>query len=372
MSFLGGQSGTPDAGHGRGRKWYRTRTFNLLVGLSVTIGCLWWALHVIAKGRPVSEVVDEISCAFARANYATLLPIWGLLFAFYWVKAWRWRMLLVPLKEFSAVTLFPPVMIGFAANNLLPAHLGDLVRVLVFSRQQRQPVSAVLTSVALERVLDATAILAILGLGLLLTPEMQDPRVRTTMLVVAAGICVALAGASVYLIWTKPFVSSFEAALARLPLLPEGTKRKLALMVEQAADGLAALKQGRLWVGLAVTSLFQWSLNVAVIHLSLWSFGIQVSPLVSCIVMGVTAFGVVVPATPGYFGVITICFLLVLQFFTEDNAAVGAASIYYQVAQWLPVTALGLYFFLRTGLHVTDVTEDAEDIAATPDAPAGR
>jgi uncharacterized protein (TIRG00374 family) len=320
----------------------------------------------MAEGRPVGEVVEEISRAFSRANYVTLIPIWSVLFAFYWIKAWRWRMLLVPLKEFRIVTLFPPVMIGFAANNLLPAHLGDLVRVLVFSRQQRQPVSAVLASVALERVLDATAILALLGLGLLLTPEMTDPRVRTTMLVAAAGICMALAGAAVYLIWTKPFVSAFEAALARVPLLPDGWKQMLTLMLEHAADGLAALKQGRLWVGLTVTSLLQWSLNVLVIHLSLWSFGIRVSPLVSCIVMGATAFGVVVPATPGYFGVITICFLLVLQFFTDDNVGVGAASIYYQVAQWVPVTALGLYFFLRTGLDVAEVTENAEDIAALP------
>ncbi len=360
-----------DAGGSRSpdrKKWYRTKAFNLTVGLSVTVGCLWWAVHMMAAGRPIGEVLREIGDAFSRADYRSLLPIWIILYLFYAIKAWRWKLLLVPLGEFRTRTLFPPVMIGFAFNNLLPAHLGEFVRVFVFSRQQRQPFSAVLTSVVLERVLDAIAILAFLGLGLFLTPGIDDPNVRKAMAIVAGGICVALVGAAVYLIWTKPFVAAFEWCLGRVPLLPGGVKQKLAAMLEQGADGLASLKDSRLWVGLVFTSFLQWALNVLVIHLSLGSFGIHVSPLVSCIVMGVTAFGVTVPASPGYFGVIQVCFLAVLQFFTEDAVAIGAASLFYQMAQWIPVTATGLYFFLRTGLHVAQVTEEAEEAAAHPDA----
>ncbi len=354
----------------RKKKWYRTKTFNLAIGLAVTIGCLWLAVRMMAAGRPIGEVLREIADSFSRADYRSLLPIWVILYIFYGIKAWRWKMLLAPLGEFRTSSLFPPVMIGFAFNNLLPAHLGEFVRVFVFSRQQRQPVSAVLTSVILERVLDAIAILAFLGLGLFLMPGVDDPRVRKAMLIVAAGICVALAGAAVYLIWTKPFVTAFEWCLGRVPLLPGGLKQKLAAMLEQGAHGLASLKDSRLWAGLVFTSFLQWSLNVLVIHLSLWSFGIHVSPLVSCIVMGVTAFGVTVPASPGYFGVIQVCFLAVLQFFTKDTVAIGAASLFYQMAQWIPVTATGLYFFVRTGFHVAQVTEEAEEAAANPDDPA--
>ncbi|MGD9858329.1 MAG: lysylphosphatidylglycerol synthase transmembrane domain-containing protein, partial [Planctomycetaceae bacterium] len=341
------------------RKWHRTKSFQLLIGLAVTFGCLWLAARVMAQGRPLGEVLAEIGDAFSQANYASVPPILVILFIFYWIKAWRWRMLLVPLGDFSARTLFPPVMIGFAANNLLPAHLGDLVRVFVFSRQQKQPLTAVFTSVALERVLDAIAILVLLALGLLMTPEMNDQRMRTAMSIAAGVIGVALLGAAVYLIWTKPFVRAFERCLARIPLVPVGMKQQLARMVEQGAAGLASLGQRQLWAGLILTSLFQWTLNAVVIHLSLWSFGIHVSPLVSCIVMGATAFGVTVPASPGYFGVIQLCFLGVLRFFTDDAVGVGAASIYYHLVQWIPVTATGAYFFWRTGLRVADVTDEA-------------
>ncbi|MBX3439809.1 MAG: flippase-like domain-containing protein [Planctomycetaceae bacterium] len=357
MSHNSDQS--PDR-HGSAAKrvaWYRTKSFQLVIGVAVTCGCLWLAARVMANGRPLGDLVREIADAFSRADYRTLPVILAILGVFYWIKAWRWRMLLVPLGDFPTRVLFPPVMIGFAANNLLPAHLGDLVRVFVFARQQRQPLTAVFTSVALERVLDAIAILSLLGLGLLLTPKMNDPGVRTTMLVVAAAICVALMGAAVYLIWTKPFVRAFEWCLGRVPFLPEAVKHKLARMLEDGAAGLASLKHRHLWIGLMFTSFLQWSLNAAVIYLALWSFGIHVSPWVSCIVMGATAFGVTVPASPGYFGVIQLCFLAVLRFFTDDTVGVGAASIYYHMVQWIPVTFTGAYFFFRTGIRISDVTE---------------
>lgn len=348
------------------RPWYRSKWVNLAIGSVVTVLCLWWAVRLMAEGRPMGEFLRDLRDRFRQANYVTVLPIWFVLFIFYWIKAWRWRLLLLPVAEYRTSTLFPPVMIGFAFNNVLPAHLGDLVRIIVFARQKGEPLTAVFTSVALERVLDAMAILALLGLGLGLMPQMADPGVRQSMLIAAAGICVALIGSAVYLIWTGPFVAAFEWIVSRAPLFPDGLRRKLVQMLEQGARGLSSLKHGHLLAGVTLSSLVQWSLNALVIHLSLWSFGIHVSPLVSCIVMGMTAFGVTVPATPGYFGVIQVCFSLVLRYFTDADAAVVAASIYYQLVQWVPVTAVGLAFFWQTGLRMAEVTEQAEEAAQSP------
>jgi len=348
------------------KKWYRTKAFNLVVSTAGTFVCLWWAYSMIADGRPASEVFSEIGGAFAKANYWTLLPMWFLLFIFYWIKAWRWRMLLAPLGDFGTSTLFPPVMIGFAFNNVLPAHLGEFVRVYAFSRQHRQPYTPVLISVVLERVFDIIALLGLLMLGLLFVPDLKDQeQIRTWMFIAAGVVSVVLLGAMAYLIWTKPFVALFEWCLKWIPFVPDGLKCKLSEMLEQGAVGLSSLKSGRLLIGVLMTSFLQWGLNGVVIALSLRSFGFDMSLWVCCIVMGVTAFGVTVPSTPGYFGVVQACFLLVLQFFTDDNDGVIAASIYYHMVQWIPVTAIGLLYFVRSGLHISDVEEAKQEAASS-------
>jgi glycosyltransferase 2 family protein len=342
------------------RPWFRSKWFNLVLGLAVTCACLIYALYVMAEGQPIGIVLQQIGSAFAQANYVTLLPMWGLLFAFYWLKAWRWRMLLAPLGSFPTSRLFPPTLIGFAFNNVLPAHLGEFVRVFVFARQSGLPKTAVLTTVAVERVFDGVAILFFLGLGLLFVPDV-GPQVRQGAIVFAAVALVGLLGAAAYLSWPGQFVAVFENVLARIPLLPEGWRAEVCRLVETGASGLASLKSGPLLVGILVTSFVQWGFNSLLIHLSLWSFGIHVSLLVSFVLLGIVALGVTVPSSPGYFGVIQVCFLIVLMLFVPDRKpAVMAASIYYHMVQWIPVTLLGMLYFLRSGLHVADIEHEAE------------
>uniref|UniRef100_A0A7C2NVJ0 Flippase-like domain-containing protein n=1 Tax=Schlesneria paludicola TaxID=360056 RepID=A0A7C2NVJ0_9PLAN len=346
---------------------HKNKWVHLAVGIAVSLGCLWWALSDMLKDP---KALPQIGQAFVRANYASLPVIWLVLAAFYWLKAWRWSLLLKPVGEFRPTRdLLPPTMIGFAFNNLLPAHLGDFVRVFLFAQRRQLNKTAVLSSVVLERVFDVVAILFYLGLGLVFVPGL-DPGVKQTALVFAAAAGACVLGGLVYVIWTRPFVALLEWVLARLRFVPAGLRRKLTGMLEAGADGLASLKNPRLIVGIMLTSWAQWALNGVLVYLSLWSFDLHFSPLVACIVLGVVAFGVTVPSSPGYFGVIQLCFMSVLKLFTDNQADVFAASVYYHLSQYIPVTLIGLYFFNTTGLKFRDVEATAERQAESvaPDA----
>lgn len=351
---------------GEKKRFYKSRWFNLGLGIAVTLACFWWVFNQMLQGadgrKQPSEVFGEIAAAFRRADYRSLPAMWGCLALFYWLKAIRWRMLLQPLGDFRPLQdLLPSTLVGFAFNNVLPAHLGEFVRVFVFSRKTGLPKTAVLTSIVLERIFDVIAILTFLMLGLLWVKSADiDPRVTASAMVLGAAVTAGLICAAIYLIWTGPVVALIEGILNRLPLVPEFVKHKVALLLETGAAGLGALRNGRLLAGILVTSFLQWILNGFSIHLALWAFGIEVSLMVSAIVLGVTAVGVTVPSSPGYFGVIQFCFLLVLRLFVDDTEAVFAASIYYHIMQWIPVTFLGMFFFLKSGFHVADVEAAAE------------
>ena len=87
------------------------------------------------------------------------------------------------------------------------------------------------------------------------------------------------------------------------------------------------------------------------------------SPLifVAFVLLGVVALGVSVPASPGYFGVIQGCFIAVLSGLSDQQEAVFAASVYYHLANYIPVTLLGLYYFNRSGLTLHEVTAAREE-----------
>lgn len=348
--------------------FYKRRSVQLLIGVAVSAACLWFAV----KDLNVDER-QQILEAFRKADYRTLPVIWAVLFVFYWLKSWRWAMLLSPVGKFAPLKdLFPPMMVGFAFNNLLPAHLGDVVRVFVFAHRRDVKKTAVLSTVVLERVFDIIAILCFLGTGLIFAQGLDD-QVRQKALIFGAVSACGVLGALAYVLWTAWFVRVAEWGMEAVPILPVKIRGKIAGMMEAGAAGLASLKSFRSLMGIGVTSLLQWGLNGTLVYLSLWSFGIHVeSPLlVSCIALGVIAFGVTVPSSPGYFGVIQFCFLMALEPFVAKSEIpnVVAASVYYHLAQYVPVTIVGLIFLGLSGFRMSDMqtAATAEKSAPKPD-----
>lgn len=337
------------------RPQHRSHWLHLLLGLVVSAICLWFAVRGLLH-EP--DALTKAWTAFARADYRTVLPIAVATGVFYWFKARRWRLLLKPLGNFRATRdLFPLVMIGFAFNNLLPVHLGEVIRVMLFAKRQRMKLTPVITTVALERLFDSVAVLSLLAYGLAFVPGL-DPSIRQSTLILAGCIGGLVAVVLLFVFWTRPMIHALNAVLG--PILPRKLGAKLTSFLETMVDGLAALRHPRLFAGILAFSFGNWLVNASVIYMALWSFDLPRSLEISCIVLGLTAVGAAVPSAPGYFGVIQLCFMSVLKVFTDDDASVLAASIYYHLIEYVLVTIVGLYYFNTTGLTLAEVEGEAE------------
>ncbi len=298
----------------------------------------------------------EMDASFRRANYATLPIFLVFLFLFFWLKAIRWRILLQSLRGFKTREVVGPMMIGFMGNNLLPAHLGEFARIFVLGREFNLPKTAVFSSVVLERVFDTASILGFFGASLLLV---ELPETFQTASLYTAGLtAVAFLVLAVYVFWTEQFVQTAEWALNRLRFLPTTLRGTLTEMLESGAEGLASLRNAKLAFQIVITSALQWFLMAGMVHIALVSFGLHLPLHASFIVMGVTALGVVVPSTPGFFGVIQFCFWVSLRIYGVDKADAFAASVYYHLSQYIPVTLVGLYYLGRLGLRFGDITRE--------------
>ncbi len=135
----------------------RGHLLKFIIGFLITIGCLMIALWGIEW--------EQIQEGFQRANYSTLPILMGLLFFVFWLKAIRWRLLLQPLRKLSTKEVVPSLMIGFMGNNVLPAHLGELIRIFVLGREFSLSKAAVFSSVVLERLFDMVVILLFCSLA---------------------------------------------------------------------------------------------------------------------------------------------------------------------------------------------------------------
>lgn len=329
------------------------RLLLLIVGIAVSAGSLWYAMR--------DTKTHTVLHAFKTADYISLPPILLLLLAFYWLKSIRFAQLLAPAAPLTARQLFSPVMIGFAANNVLPAHLGEFVRVFVVNRQHRVPAGTVLSSIVLERIFDIFAILALFGLGILFAPSLPENYQRGGMIAAAAaaGVVVILI---IYMIRTDWFVKTTASTFALFPFIPEWLTSKILDLLRQGAVGLHSLKSARAIASIALNSLLQWLINGYSACLALEAFGIDVTLSTGLILTGITALGVMIPAAPGYFGVIQVCFQIAIQVqqIKPDPSLVLAASLYSQIVGYIAVTATGVVCLNRAQLSLKDLQQNAD------------
>ena len=335
------------------------RAFFLILGIVVSVACFAWSL----RGTDPAT----LKAGFLNANYWSLPIMLALLYGFYWLKTLRWQWLLAPVAPLTMKQLFPPMLIGFAANNLLPAHLGEFVRVFVVRQKYGVPASTVLSTVILERIFDVLAILALFGVGLAFTDDLPD-NYRNGALLLGASAGAIVAAVVIYLVWTEPFIRLVTWSLSLFPLLPASLTTGLVEMLRKGGDGLIALKSGKAVLLIVVTSLLQWLLNGLIAYFALRAFHVDVTLATGLIVTGVTAFGVTIPSTPGYFGVIQMCFQVSMnaQQLKSDPSLVLGSSVYYHMSMYIPVTMLGLYFLHQSGLSLKDLRKAAEKPADGP------
>ncbi len=330
---------------GRNRPSSRRKTIiNGLIGLVLTVLCLYLAF----RGIEFDEVLNSLS----RASYWGIAPYMVLLVVFFWLKAVRWKLLLLPLHRFRSSEVTPSMMIGFMGNNVLPAHLGEFVRVLMLTRRFPLSKTAVFSTVMIERVLDMLAILVLLVLGAEMSGNDLPGWLRDGSLLVGLGCLAALLAAAVFGLFPRFFLGIMVRVGSRIP--DRLADRVLSAMTS-VSEALGLVRNPRMLLAIVAISFLKWILMAGMIYVSLRSFGLDLPVSASLLVLGVCALGVTVPSTPGFFGVIQLSFWVALQFFGVNKVDAVASSVFYQLTQYIPVTGVGLYYLNREGVSLRQV-----------------
>ena len=131
----------------RGKVW---------IGVAVSAVLLWVAVRGVS--------LDEVLAELRRVRPLWLVPVIASIFVRFWLTAIRWQLLLRPVKRIGVHRLFAITMIGFMANNVLPARLGEFVRAYALGRAEALPPSLPFATIVIERIFDGfTLLLFLLG-----------------------------------------------------------------------------------------------------------------------------------------------------------------------------------------------------------------
>jgi uncharacterized protein (TIRG00374 family) len=243
-------------------------------------------------------VVRSVDLGAAWSTLQRAEPRWvALLLAFVGVdvilRALRWRALLAPVAKVSVRATLGSLLVGYLANNVLPARLGELVRSHDLGERTGISRSTILGTIVVERVVDTVVVVAIAALAIL---------VLSVRGIVASAVLVGLAVSALLVVGIGvgiaahrlPGADRLRTFVSRWPRVHDLLRRLRAGL--RVASDLRTM-------GMAVLlSVGSWSATVLAFAAAAQAIGIEPTMGQAALLAAGTNLATAIPAAPGYVG----------------------------------------------------------------------
>lgn len=324
------------------------RSLRFWASILISVVFLWLAL----RGQSLDETVK----ALKSADYLYVIPAVALYFLGVWVRSVRWSTLLSPIGNYSSGSLFPVVVIGYMANDVLPFRMGEVVRVHVLSQREGISKTSALGTVVVERLLDAITMLLLLAAGALLVPLTGDIKQSAVVTAVLLFIGVAV----LLFIVLAPGVA-LRAASPALTRLPARLVGRLTAVAGGFLAGLRVVRSVRVLSSSLALSVVAWLLEAGMYWVLATAFDLPVGAPVVLLTLAVANLATLVPGAPGYVGSFEVGALLVLSGLAAVNRELATGYVLVvHLALVLPVVLLGIYYWGSHHLSLNRIRREAE------------
>lgn len=328
------------------------------LGIVISAGFLWYAFRDVDLAEVWSDVRRANLPLLVLAGMVVTLP--------FPLRALRWRPLLRPALPTSRFRhRFAATSIGFMANNLLPARVGEFARAYALSRLEPVRMSASFGSLVVERMFDGLVIVLFLLIALAWPtfPDVTGRDFGTLALWAGAVVLLVFGFMLVMVVRPQRSVRWFQATIGRI--LPDPLRRPIIDTLEAFLEGLGALRDARLVLEIFVWSLAVWLAASLGLWIGLFAFGIQLPFVAAVFLNSVIALAVSIPSAPGFFGVYQAAARIgLVEVWSVAASPALAFAIGFHLAGFIPITIIGLYYLWRVGMSWRDVSA-SEDVVET-------
>lgn len=255
------------------------------VGAAISVIALWFVLSSVDLER-TAEILGQADLRWV-AFAAGLLTL-DLSF-----RALRWQRLLRPIAAIRYLPMFGYLLIGYLANNILPARLGELVRVHYLGDREGISRASALGTVVVERVVDLVAVVAIASAALLV---LSVRGIVASAVLVGAGVAgLFLAVLALGIVAHRiPGADRLAAIVDRWP-----TIRSLARSLQ---GGLAVASRPRTLGEALLVTAASWTVAILSFAAVGQAIGVELSIGQAALLASGVALASAVPAGPSNLG----------------------------------------------------------------------
>ena len=235
----------------------------------------------------------------------------------------RWQGLLAPIQRVRFVPVLGYLLVGYLANNVLPARLGELVRSHYLGDRENMSRATTLGTIVVERVVDTAVLVAIASAAILL---LHVRGVVASAVLVGLGITgLLIVGLAAALVAHRlPYADRAVAAVERWP--------SVISLAGRLRGGLAVAGRPRTVAVAVGWSVVAWSATVVGFAAAGHAVGVELTWGQAALLAAGVSLATAIPAGPGYLGTFELAAVQIAAVFgVGADPAVALAVLVHAV-----------------------------------------
>jgi len=320
----------------------------LLIGFIVSAAAIYLSIRKVD--------FSALWTSLQSANYFFLIPAVASQCSCFVFKGAGWRYLLLPAKKAVRLSSATSVLIiGLMVNDFFPAKMGELARAYLMGERENLSKSLCLSTILVEHLLDVLVLMTFL---LILLPFVAIPSWLRTGGTLVGFLALVMIGFLFFMMRREEkFLNWMDRLLIHFP----GRFRKKAQgILRDVVQGLRVVTGRYVFYAFAAI-LGMWLLVFLVAYLIMVAFGLFLPLHASVMVTIFTAFGKILPSSPGGIGTFHYLVIVVLMAFgVGKETALGYAIVLHGFG-FLVEVSLGIALLFSGNLSLGRIARRTEE-----------
>jgi uncharacterized protein (TIRG00374 family) len=252
------------------------------------------AISVVAIAIVLGSVdLQKTAAVLGRTAPGWLLVALAFLTVDVLLRAFRWQRLLAPVAHVAYRPILRYILVGYLANNVLPARLGELVRSHFLGDREGISRTTTLGTVVVERVIDTTMVVAIAAVAILV---LNVRGVITSAVTIGAAVVAILLVGLIFGIAAHrlPGATAVARWAARWPRVGD--------VVSKLRSGLSVAGRPRTLVEAIAISAVAWLASLIAFTAAGQAVGLELRIGEAALLVSSVARARALPTGPGYLG----------------------------------------------------------------------
>jgi uncharacterized protein (TIRG00374 family) len=263
----------------------RTALLRGTLGIAISLVAIWILVQSVDIPR-AAQVLGTASPTWIAVMVVTALVDIS-------ARGARWQALLAPIAPLPFRRVLGYTFMGYLANNVLPARLGELYRSHALGEGEGVSRTTVLGTVVVERVVDTVMVVAIAAVAVLILSARGA--MSSAVLLGLAFVALLVIALGLGIVGHRlPGAGRVTAIVERWPRVLELARR--------LREGLAVAGRPRTLIAALGLSAVAWAASTLTFLAAGQAVGVQLTVAQAALLTSGVALVTIVPSGPGYLG----------------------------------------------------------------------